>query len=129
VEIGVARTSLLQVMIQYVHGAAARVESEATAFAPRFDHYVTAFVAAWEQGPADAHIAWAREGFAVPAPYATRGAYVNFLNDDGKERVRAAYGANCARLARIKGKYDPKNVLKSVVSYQWSVVSRAATDN
>jgi FAD/FMN-containing dehydrogenase len=113
VAIGAARTSpFSQVMIQHVHGAAARVAPDATAFAPRFDHYVTAFVAAWDQGLANAHIAWAREGFAATAPYAARSAYINFLNDDGEDRVRAAYGANYARLARIKSKYDPHNVFR-----------------
>jgi FAD/FMN-containing dehydrogenase len=113
VAFGTARTSpFSQLMIQHVHGAAARVAPDATAFALRFDHYVTGFVAAWDQGPADAHIAWARDGFAATAPYAARGAYVNFLNDDGEERVRAAYGANYARLARIKAKYDPANVFR-----------------
>jgi FAD/FMN-containing dehydrogenase len=113
VAIGTTRTSpFSQLMIQHVHGAAARVAPEATAFALRFDHYVTAFVAAWDHGPADTHIAWAREAFAATAPYATRGAYVNFLNDDGEDRVRAAYGANYARLARIKSKYDPSNIFR-----------------
>jgi hypothetical protein len=113
VAIGTARTSpFSQLMIQHVHGAAARVAPDATAYALRFDHYVTGFVAAWDQGSGNGHIAWAREGFAATAPYATRGTYVNFLNEDGEERVRAAYGANYARLARIKAKYDPNNVFR-----------------
>jgi hypothetical protein len=38
------------------------------------------------------------------------GAYVNFMMDEGQERVRSAYRGNYDRLARIKAKYDPDNV-------------------
>jgi hypothetical protein len=39
--------------------------------------------------------------------------YVNFLGDEGEERVRSAYGeAKYRRLAEIKAKYDPENVFR-----------------
>ena len=39
------------------------------------------------------------------------GAYVNFVNDEGPERVRAAYpGATWDRLAALKRRYDPTNL-------------------
>jgi FAD/FMN-containing dehydrogenase len=38
------------------------------------------------------------------------GAYVNFMADEGQERVRASYGENYDRLAELKRKYDPGNV-------------------
>lgn len=40
-------------------------------------------------------------------------AYVNMLDDEGEARVREAYGANYARLQRLKRRYDPGNVLRS----------------
>ena len=43
-------------------------------------------------------------------PYATGGAYVNFMMDEGQERVEATYGENYRRLATIKAKYDPDNL-------------------
>ena len=47
-------------------------------------------------------------------PHATGGVYVNFLhNDEGDARVRAAYGDNYDRLARIKAQVDPDNVFRS----------------
>jgi FAD/FMN-containing dehydrogenase len=42
-----------------------------------------------------------------------RGVYVNQLGETSEELVRAAYGTHHARLAAIKKKYDPKNVLRS----------------
>ena len=43
--------------------------------------------------------------------FATGGIYLNFIGDEGADRVRAAYGdANYARLSEIKAEYDPDNV-------------------
>jgi hypothetical protein len=46
-------------------------------------------------------------------PVAMGGVYVNFLGqDEGEERVKAAYGANYARLVALKNKYDPANLFR-----------------
>ena len=45
-------------------------------------------------------------------PYSAGGAYVNFMMDEGQERVEASYGANYERLAQIKAKYDPDNFFR-----------------
>ena len=47
-------------------------------------------------------IAWARAFFRASAPYASGGAYVNFMTEEETDRVAAAYGANYDRLAQIK---------------------------
>jgi FAD/FMN-containing dehydrogenase len=44
--------------------------------------------------------------------YSEGGAYVNFMMDEGQERVRATYRDNYERLARIKGHYDPRNLFR-----------------
>ena len=43
------------------------------------------------------------------SPFASSGVYVNFLGNEGEERVRAAYGVNYERLVALKNKYDPTN--------------------
>jgi FAD/FMN-containing dehydrogenase len=43
-------------------------------------------------------------------PYSAGGAYVNFMMDEGQERVQATYRDNYGRLATVKGQYDPDNV-------------------
>ena len=51
--------------------------------------------------------------YNAAAPFATGGVYVNFMPDDESQRVRSgAYGPNYDRLAKIKAKYDPKNLFR-----------------
>ena len=65
----------------------------------------------WENAADDERcIRWARDFFKASAPFATGGAYVNFLTADEGDRVRAAYGANYDRLAGVKRTYDGKNL-------------------
>jgi FAD/FMN-containing dehydrogenase len=59
------------------------------------------------------HIEWTRGCFAALEPFAAGRAYVNFLADEGQERVRAAYGEQkYARLVALKRAYDPDNVFR-----------------
>jgi len=89
----------------------ARVAPDATAFAHRASR-IMVNVAAFYDGDADraAREAWV-EGLAAALHQGDRGAYVNFLSDEGPERVRAAYpGATFDRLAAIKSRVDPGNL-------------------
>ena len=62
-------------------------------------------------GDNEKHIDWARGLFAALQPYA-HGAYINFLGDEGQERIRSAYGPNYERLVALKNKYDPTNLFR-----------------
>ncbi len=107
-EYGTALTSpFSQVMIQHVHGAASRVDPTETAFALRDVSYVITIIAAWDKGAADQHTEWARTLWKALKPFATSGVYVNFLGNEGEERIQASYGANYERLVTLKNKYDP----------------------
>jgi len=55
---------------------------------------------------------WAVDYWEAVHPYSAGGAYVNFMMDEGQERVKATYGANYDRLARAKATYDPENVFR-----------------
>ena len=55
---------------------------------------------------------WAREYWEALHPYSAGGAYVNFMMDEGEDRVKATYGDNYERLVKIKNKYDPNNLFK-----------------
>jgi hypothetical protein len=56
--------------------------------------------------------AWAKEYFDALHPYGAGGAYVNFMMDEGEERIRATYRGNYERLAQVKAKYDPSNFFR-----------------
>ncbi len=55
---------------------------------------------------------WTKSYFDALHPYSAGGAYVNFMMDEGQERVQATYGDNYARLAAVKRKFDPNNLFR-----------------
>ena len=57
-------------------------------------------------------INWAKEYWDAQHPYSAGGAYINFMMDEGEERIKATYGDNYKRLAEIKAKYDPVNLFR-----------------
>jgi FAD/FMN-containing dehydrogenase len=114
VEYGRARTSpFSQVLIQHLHGAASRVHPTETAFAQRQESYILGIFAAWTNEEAEQkHIEWTRSFWTATRPFAGTGVYVNFLGDEGEERIRASYGVNYERLVALKNRYDPTNFFR-----------------
>ena len=100
--------------LQQMHGAAARVPPDATAFVHRHDQWEVQILSQWID-PADdeVNIGWARECYAALEPHLERAVYVNTLGGDETSRIREAYGANYERLAAIKAIYDPTNFFRS----------------
>jgi hypothetical protein len=99
-------------LLEHIHGAAARVGVSETAFPHRREGYNFLVVSEW-LNPADnaRNIAWARESYDMMRPCFTPGRYVNYLgDDDGEDAVAAAYGPNYHRLRALKAKYDPNNL-------------------
>jgi FAD/FMN-containing dehydrogenase len=99
--------------LRVLGGEMARIPNDATAFAHRTSRIMVA-VAAFYEGPADKLVreAWVAE-FSAALHQGDTGAYVNFLNDEGETRVRAAYpGKTWDRLAEIKRRYDPTNLFR-----------------
>ena len=100
-----------EVFIAHVGGAAGRVATDATAFPQRSSHFVMNVHARWREAAMDkACIDWSRKLFDAAAPHSAGTAYINFMPEDEANRVQAAYGANYARLAEVKRRYDPMNV-------------------
>lgn len=96
--------------LQQMHGAASRVEPDATAFPHRDEHYDFQILSQWTD-PADSekNIEWTRAFFEAMQPFFEGGVYVNNLGEEGEERMKAAYDQNYERLVTIKNKYDPTN--------------------
>lgn len=100
-----------EIFIGHLAGAPNRVSPTATAYVQRDARFVMNVHARWDDPGQDAEcIEWARDLFQASAPYASGGAYVNFMTEDEGERVAAAYGENYERLREIKRRYDPQNV-------------------
>ena len=94
-------------------GAMAAVPADATAFAHRASRIMVNVAAVFgDPEEAPAHEAWV-DATAAALRQSDDGAYVNFLGDEGDERVRAAYpGATWERLRAIKERYDPTNLFR-----------------
>ena len=97
-------------------GAMSRIGEMDTAYAgrsPAFDVNINGVWLPEQAEGAPDHVAWVRSLFGELEPSA-RGVYVNFLGDEGADRVRAAYGAEkYERLVQLKTRSDPTNLFRS----------------
>ena len=104
--------AMMRVMqLRVLGGAMSRVDAEATAFAHRSSRIMANVGAVFERPEqADVYEAWV-ESVAGNLRQSDEGAYVNFLTDEGEERVRQAYPERTwNRLREIKRRYDPDNL-------------------
>jgi FAD binding domain-containing protein/berberine-like enzyme len=94
-----------------IDGAAGRVPNDATAWSYRDARFAQVIVGV-DPDPANAAALrdWTVGYWDALHPYSMGGAYSNFMMDEGEERVKASYGANYERLARVKAEYDPANL-------------------
>jgi FAD/FMN-containing dehydrogenase len=100
-----------EIFIGMIGGAPNRVAPDAMAYGQRDAKFVMNVHGRWDEAADDQKcIAWAREFFKASAPFASAGAYVNFMTEEEGDRVAQAYGANFQRLVQIKKRYDPLNV-------------------
>jgi FAD/FMN-containing dehydrogenase len=95
-------------------GAVARVPEDATPLAHRDAAWISHPFALWEGAENDERaIEWARGFRRDIAAHASGGVYLNFIGNEGDERIRAAYGPEkYARLAALKAEWDPDNVFR-----------------
>jgi FAD/FMN-containing dehydrogenase len=100
-----------EVFIGQMGGATGRVAPDATAYRDRNVKFIMNVHGRWETAAEDeGGIAWCRSIFEATTPYATGGAYVNFMTAEESSRVQSAYGESYERLVEIKRKYDPTNL-------------------
>jgi FAD/FMN-containing dehydrogenase len=96
-----------------IDGAAHRIGKNDTAFSYRDANWAEVIVGV-DPDPAngDNITKWCKEYFDALHPYSAGGAYVNFMMDEGQERVESSFRDNYARLAMTKSKYDPTNLFR-----------------
>jgi Berberine and berberine like len=93
-----------------VNGKVNRVGKSDTAFSYR-DATWSGVIVGGDPDPANCKkiTDWARAYYDAVHPLGAGGAYLNFMMDEGEDRIRATYRENYDRLAAIKARYDPRN--------------------
>ena len=106
----------VQLLMEPMGGAIANVADDATALGRRDVPWCYHALSMWMepgQEAEDAHVAWARDMAADLAPHTTTGVYLNFVGDEGEERVRSTYGPEkYDRLVALKDRWDPDNLFR-----------------
>jgi FAD/FMN-containing dehydrogenase len=97
-----------------IGGALNRLPMDHSPAGNRDAAWVLNIAASWEKTQDDeANIEWTRAAWRDMRRFSTGGTYVNFLTEEeGDERVRAAYGKNYDRLVEVKTKWDPGNLFR-----------------
>lgn len=109
-----APTPLSQMHLYPIDGAVHEVGATETAWAHR-DVTFSQVIVGVDPDPANAAAItnWTKAYHDALHPYSAGGGYVNFMMDEGADRVRATYGVNYDRLVTIKATYDPDNVFRA----------------
>jgi FAD/FMN-containing dehydrogenase len=108
-------SGLTQILTLPGGGESARVPDGTMAIGQRQAPFNIHITSLWPD-PAgdDANIAWTRELSAAISPFTTGRVYVNFIGDEGEDRIVAAFGSEgYARLQALKDRYDPDNLFRS----------------
>jgi FAD/FMN-containing dehydrogenase len=114
IEHGLNTPTELSLMHLYpIDGAVHRIASDATAWNYR-DATWSMVIAGIDPDPANAEAitSWAKDYWSALEPHSAGGAYVNFMMEEGQERVQATYGGNYERLVEVKTTYDPTNLFR-----------------
>jgi len=96
-----------------INGAAHKVGNNDTPWAYRDANWAQVIVGV-DPDPSnnDKITAWTKDYYDAIHPYSAGGAYVNFMMEEGEDRVKASYKDNYERLVAIKSKYDPNNLFR-----------------
>jgi FAD/FMN-containing dehydrogenase len=94
-----------------IDGAVHRVGKDETAFSYRDANFAQVIIG-FSFDPADADLlkSWTVAYWEALHPYSLGGAYVNFMMDEGIDRIRATYRDSYDRLVEVKQRYDPTNL-------------------
>jgi hypothetical protein len=102
-----------EVFIPHMEGVPSRVSENETAFAHRRTPFLLNLHTRWREASDDKKcLSWAKEMHTATQPFA-KGVYVNFLSQEGEDRVKEAYTPEeWQRLVNVKKKWDPNNLFR-----------------
>jgi len=107
------RSTMTAVIIMPLGGAVHRVSDDATAMGWRGAKWGIHVLGEWpDPSENEEQIAWVRNVDAAIQPWAQKGAYLNYLMDEGEQRVKESFGAHYKRMEELKNKYDPANFFR-----------------
>jgi FAD/FMN-containing dehydrogenase len=106
-------TKLSTMHLYPIDGSVHETDAEETAWKDR-DVNWSMVIAGIAADPADSEkiTSWARDYWEATHPYSAGAAYVNFMMEEGDDRIKATYGENYERLQKVKAKYDPDNFFR-----------------
>lgn len=96
-----------------INGAVHKMKKDDTAFRYRDANWAQVIVGI-DPEPANREkiTSWAKEYWEAMHPHSAGGAYINFMMEEGQDRIKSSYGENYQKLAKIKAKYDPSNFFR-----------------
>ncbi|MCE5318549.1 MAG: FAD-binding oxidoreductase [Parachlamydia sp.] len=101
-----------EIFIAQVGGETNRVPKDATAYPHRDVSFTMNVHTRWREEQDDKVCSsWARDFYKAVEPFATGGAYINFISE-GDDTIEGAFAENAKRLAKVKAHYDPGNILR-----------------
>ncbi len=107
------RSTMTTVLVQPLGGQIHQVPDDATAMGWRGAKWAVHVLGEWpDPSENDEQIAWVRKVAAAIQPWAQKGAYLNYLMDEGEQRVKDSFGAHYRRMEELKNKYDPTNFFR-----------------
>ncbi len=114
VQHGTKLPSMFSTMHLYpINGAVHDHKPADTAFSYRSSKFAEVIVGVDpDRANVDKITRWARDYWDATHPHSAPGAYINFMMEEGTDRIEATYGDNYARLRQIKAKYDPGNLFR-----------------
>lgn len=105
-----AESPLSGVVVECYGGAYSRIGATDTAYGQRSSVFNLGITAQWtDAADGDRHVAWARAAWEAMQPHSSGGGFLNFIDNEPADVIRAAFGPNYERLAEVKAKYDPDN--------------------
>jgi FAD/FMN-containing dehydrogenase len=101
------------ILVQPLGGAAARVPDDATAMGWRAARWSIHILGMWRDAADDEpNTSWVRRAWTAMSPWAQRGTYLNYLMDEGTDRIRESFGSHYDRMVALKDRYDPTNFFR-----------------
>jgi FAD/FMN-containing dehydrogenase len=106
-------TPLSSMHMYPINGAASRIGKHETAWSYRDANYAVVIVGIDpDAANKESIMGWARNYWTALQPHSEKGAYINFMMDEGEDSIKGSYAGNYKKLVEIKTKYDPENLFR-----------------